>query len=603
VGINERDVSLDVFEQSAISERDLPKALHVLCESETSQRRCALTCLRTEVYAVSNASTTVWPTSRASSGLIRLPWDRFRVLSECSHVGSTTRRSHIFSKWLPGSTPRCWARVRSSVRCEPLPNCPDEHAAGLVLGRCSVTRGGRQRVRTETAIAQGRHLWHTRVALAAGQLEAPRRPTVLVIGGGNGRGSQGARQRWPGSRRVATALPAGSSCSRAVRCGRGEPVKVGRGARDGDIVLTRRPPRGRVGRCSRGRTMRSRQEAPLVVDVAVPRDVDRPWPTSKESVCWTSRTCGGLRRLNVYAPRRDPAVRAVLPRSSSATGPRQPQVSRPVVAACGRGPSRFVARAARHSAQLDALGPQAREIVEQVTQRTVAKLLHEPTCGSRTLQARRAAKARRGAAQPVRPVERAVLTLRVATRGSPLALRQAELVRARSPRPVGAIASRIVTSLSSSRPPAICTGPPSCDRRPGRVCDRSRAVLSRARDVAVHSRRICRPRRLRELVIVAVPQRADPRDALWARARRSGSGARVATEPRGAAQLSWVRPDLRFEELRGNSYADRKVPEREPSSWPTPRLSASASPRLREFWRPDDASTGGQGALAIQSGQ
>ena len=33
----------------------------------------------------------------------------------------------------------------------------------------------------------------------------------------------------------------------------------------------------------------------------------------------------------------------------------------------------------RHRARLDALDPEARQIVESVTQRTIAKLLHEPT--------------------------------------------------------------------------------------------------------------------------------------------------------------------------------------------------------------------------------
>ena len=57
-----------------------------------------------------------------------------------------------------------------------------------------------------------------------------------------------------------------------------------------------------------------------------------------------------------------------------------------------------------------------------------------------------------------------------------------------------------------------------------------------------------------ELEIVAVPTRADPRDALVGRALADlGPGARVATgAPRRRAQLAWLRPDLRFEELRGN---------------------------------------------------
>jgi hydroxymethylbilane synthase len=56
------------------------------------------------------------------------------------------------------------------------------------------------------------------------------------------------------------------------------------------------------------------------------------------------------------------------------------------------------------------------------------------------------------------------------------------------------------------------------------------------------------------LRIVAVPRRADPRDALVGRRLSDlGPGARIATgAPRRRAQLAWLRPDLRFEELRGN---------------------------------------------------
>jgi glutamyl-tRNA reductase len=52
----------------------------------------------------------------------------------------------------------------------------------------------------------------------------------------------------------------------------------------------------------------------------------------------------------------------------------------PVVAAL-RNRAEAIRRAEldRQRARLDALGPEAREMVELVTQRTVAKLLHEPT--------------------------------------------------------------------------------------------------------------------------------------------------------------------------------------------------------------------------------
>ena len=52
----------------------------------------------------------------------------------------------------------------------------------------------------------------------------------------------------------------------------------------------------------------------------------------------------------------------------------------PVVAALrARAESIRRAELDRQTARLDALGPDARQLVESVTQRTVAKLLHEPT--------------------------------------------------------------------------------------------------------------------------------------------------------------------------------------------------------------------------------
>ena len=53
VGYNERDMSLDDFEDVAIAGRDLAKALHVIRDSRHISEAVVLsTCLRTEVYAV-----------------------------------------------------------------------------------------------------------------------------------------------------------------------------------------------------------------------------------------------------------------------------------------------------------------------------------------------------------------------------------------------------------------------------------------------------------------------------------------------------------------------------------------------------------------------
>jgi hydroxymethylbilane synthase len=80
------------------------------------------------------------------------------------------------------------------------------------------------------------------------------------------------------------------------------------------------------------------------------------------------------------------------------------------------------------------------------------------------------------------------------------------------------------------------------------------AVLDGRADLAVHSAKDLPPRPAPGLVLAAVPRRADPRDALAGAALVDlPAGARVATgSVRRRAQLAWLRPDLTFVGLRGN---------------------------------------------------
>jgi hydroxymethylbilane synthase len=151
-----------------------------------------------------------------------------------------------------------------------------------------------------------------------------------------------------------------------------------------------------------------------------------------------------------------------------------------------------------------------------------------------------------------------VLTLRIATRGSPLAVCQAKLV-----------AEAVTTACSDmTRLVAVelvvveTTGDLHRDRPIGAiggqgafVTEVEQALIDGRADLAVHSAKDL-PSSLGsdELAIVAVPKRADPRDVLVGRTLAElGPGAHVATgAARRRAQLAWVRPDLRFEELRGN---------------------------------------------------
>lgn len=80
------------------------------------------------------------------------------------------------------------------------------------------------------------------------------------------------------------------------------------------------------------------------------------------------------------------------------------------------------------------------------------------------------------------------------------------------------------------------------------------AVLDGRADFAVHSGKDLPADTPDGLMLVAVPERADPRDALIGSTWDAlPTGAHVATgSVRRRAQLAWHRPDLRFSELRGN---------------------------------------------------
>jgi hydroxymethylbilane synthase len=80
------------------------------------------------------------------------------------------------------------------------------------------------------------------------------------------------------------------------------------------------------------------------------------------------------------------------------------------------------------------------------------------------------------------------------------------------------------------------------------------AVLDGRADVAVHSAKDLPSGPTPGLVLAAVPEREDPRDALVGSTLDDlPAGAMVATgSVRRRAQLAWVRPDLTFAGLRGN---------------------------------------------------
>jgi hydroxymethylbilane synthase len=144
-------------------------------------------------------------------------------------------------------------------------------------------------------------------------------------------------------------------------------------------------------------------------------------------------------------------------------------------------------------------------------------------------------------------------TLRLATRGSPLALFQARRVADRLAELPGAPHCEPVVVLTSGDtlvdvPVAQLGGQGAF------VKEVQLAVLDGRADLAVHSAKDLPSVTPPGLVLACVPERADPRDALVGCTLESlSSGATVATgSVRRRAQLAWLRPDLTFCDLRGN---------------------------------------------------
>jgi hydroxymethylbilane synthase len=145
------------------------------------------------------------------------------------------------------------------------------------------------------------------------------------------------------------------------------------------------------------------------------------------------------------------------------------------------------------------------------------------------------------------------MQVRIATRGSALARWQAERVASLLQAADSGVDVElvIVTTTGDARvdAPIHALGGQGVFVR-----EVQQAVLDGRADLAVHSAKDLPSAPADGLELVAVPERADPRDALvGARLGDLEEGAVVATgSVRRRAQLAALRPDLRFAELRGN---------------------------------------------------
>lgn len=140
------------------------------------------------------------------------------------------------------------------------------------------------------------------------------------------------------------------------------------------------------------------------------------------------------------------------------------------------------------------------------------------------------------------------MTLRIATRASALARWQAERVGARLGRGVEYVLVTTTGDRDQTSELHAIGGQGVFTK------EVQQAVLDGRADIAVHSAKDLRPMTPPGLVLAAIPERADARDALVGCTFDAlPTGARIGTgSVRRRAQLAAARPDLLFGPLRGN---------------------------------------------------
>jgi hydroxymethylbilane synthase len=200
-------------------------------------------------------------------------------------------------------------------------------------------------------------------------------------------------------------------------------------------------------------------------------------------------------------------------------------------------------------------------------------------------------------------------SLRLATRGSPLALHQTELVaaalRAAHAGPAGLAVEVVVVRTRGDADTSA-----SLDQIGGQgvfVTEVEAAVAEGRADAAVHSAKDMTSVMADGLVLAAVLPRADPRDGLVGTALADlPAGALIATgSARRRAQLASLRPDLVFTEVRGNMARRVAVGESGEVSAVVVAVAAMErlgwADRLADVLDPADVlPQAGQGAIAVQ---
>ncbi|MCD9625352.1 glutamyl-tRNA reductase [Rhabdothermincola salaria] len=389
IGLNHRTVPLDLLERLTIDDARLPKALHdVTSRDHLSEAVVLSTCNRTEVYVVAEKFHPAYADLRNFlSELAFLPPDEF---AEHLYVhDGADAAAHLFTvaagldsavvgeAEILGQVRVAWERAQEEGACGARLNLLFRHA--LEVGK---------RVRTDTGI--GRHVASVStaaVAMAAQHLGPLEGRAILVLGAGEmgegmvrALGTKGvddiriANRTWDRAQEIAERVD-----GRAIRL-----ADLDASLAEVDLLLTGTGATSMLlEHADIARVMDARAGRPLlVVDVAVPRDVD---PSAADLPGVTLLDMDDLRAFAEagQAERRreveavEAVVAAELDRYVALSSAREVA---PLV-----GTLRAQAEAVRQAeidrfrGRLGDLDQRQVEAVEALTRGIVAKLLHEPT--------------------------------------------------------------------------------------------------------------------------------------------------------------------------------------------------------------------------------
>ena len=390
VGLNHRTVPLDVLERMTVNESRLPKALHDLGTRPHLNEAVVLsTCNRTEIYAVAERYHGAIDDIRSFlTDLSGLNIDAFNdhvyayhddvAVAHLFKVASGIDSAVVGESEILGQVRDAWSQA------------VEEEATGPVLDRLfRHAVGAGRRVRSETGIARGTtSVSQAAVAMATQRLGSLKGRSILILGAGEmGEGMAAALASTPG---LAQVLVANRTRTRAVamasRVG-GEVVPFGElaGALETvDVLLTSTgSPSVIVDVDDVSAVLAARAGRPLlIVDVAVPRDVD-PAAADLEGV-----TLLDMDDLRTFAEAGLAGRRAEIANAQEVLAE---EVEGYLFAASAREVAPLIAalraradtirerEIERYQGRLAGLTPGQREAVEGLTRGVVNKLLHEPT--------------------------------------------------------------------------------------------------------------------------------------------------------------------------------------------------------------------------------